>query len=70
MPLGTHRHQGPHSHEVVGGRREGHDPIDERPAPMAQLPLQLHTGPRSGQPVTSLSCKTGSMVSFSLTTQF
>ena len=38
MPLGTRCHQGTHSHEVVGGRREGHDPIDERTAPMAQLP--------------------------------
>ena len=37
-PLGTRHHHGSQSHEIVGGRRDGHDLIDERSAPMAQLP--------------------------------
>ena len=38
MPLGTCCHQGTQSHQVVTRPPQGDDPVDQRAAPVAQLP--------------------------------
>src|SRR6266702_1839951 len=37
-----HSHEFPHSHQVVGGRREDEDPVHAFGAAMAQLAQQAH----------------------------